>query len=67
MNIIQSPLFLEFNINAIGDLLISLQNNLQNLGINNFYSIIISNVLRILASQNRFKSQYDEIFNINRS
>jgi hypothetical protein len=32
-----------------------------NKGIYDFKSVIISRVLRILASQNRFQSMYDEI------
>ena len=36
------------------------------LRIHNLYSVIISRVLRILASQNRFISLYDKIFNIDR-
>ena len=41
-----------------------LQNNLKYWGIYNFNSVIISRVLRILASQNRFQSMYDKIFKI---
>ena len=43
-----------------------LQNNLKNWGIYNLNSIIINLILRILASQNRFQSLYDEIFNMDR-
>ena len=43
-----------------------LQNNLKNWGIYNLNSVIISHVLKILASQNRFQSLYDEIFNIDK-
>ena len=35
-------------------------------GIYNLNSILISRVLKILASQNRFQSLYDEIFNFDR-
>ena len=49
----------------LGDQLIQLQNNLKNSGII-AYSVKISHVLRILASQNRFQSLYNEIFNIDR-
>ena len=49
----------------LGDQLIQLQNNLKNSGII-AYSFKISHVLRILASQNRFQSLYNEIFNIDR-
>ena len=50
----------------LGDLLIYLKSNLLNCCIYNLNSVIISRVLSILASQNRFKSPYDEIFNIKR-
>ena len=43
-----------------------LQNNLKNLEIYNLNSVMISCVLRIIASQNKFKSLYDEKFNIDR-
>ena len=43
-----------------------LQNNLKIWEIYNLGSVIISPVLRIFASQNRFQSLYDEIFNIDR-
>ena len=43
-----------------------LQNNLKNWGIYNLNSVLNSRVLRILASQNRFLSLYDKIFNIRR-
>ena len=43
-----------------------LQNNLKYWGIYNLNSVIISRVLKILASQNRFQSLYDEILNIDR-
>ena len=43
-----------------------LQNNLKNWGIYNSNNVIIYRVLRIFASQNRFQSMYDEIFNIDR-
>ena len=38
----------------------------KSLGIYNLSSFIISRILRILASQNRFQSLYDEILNIER-
>ena len=40
------------------------QNNLKYWGIYNLRSVIFSRVLRILTSQKRFQSLYDEIFNI---
>ena len=43
-----------------------LQNNLKIRGISNLNSVIVSRVLRILVSQNMFKSLYNEIFNIDR-
>ena len=43
-----------------------LQNNLKNWGIYNLNSVIISHILRNLASQNMFQSLYDEIFNIDK-
>ena len=43
-----------------------LQNNLSNSGIHNLNSVMIFHVLVILASQNRFQSLYDEIYNIDR-
>ena len=43
-----------------------LQKYLKNWGIYNLNSVMISCVLRNLASQNRFQSMYDEIFNIDR-
>ena len=48
-----------------GDQLIYIQNNLKNLGIYNLNNVIISCVLRILASQNELQL-YDKIFNIDR-
>jgi hypothetical protein len=35
-------------------------------GIYNLNRVIISRVLKILASENRFQSLYDEIYNIDR-
>ena len=43
-----------------------LQSNLKYWGIYNLNKVLISRVLKILASQNRFQSLYDEIFNIDR-
>ena len=55
-------LFLEFDSKIkLGDQLIYVLTNHSNWGIYNF-----SCVLKILASQNRIKSLYHEIFNINR-
>ena len=39
---------------------------LKKLGIDNLNSVTISHALGILASQNRFKTLYDEILNIER-
>ena len=47
----------------LGDQLKKLQNNRKNRGIYNLNIVIISRVLRILTSQNRFQSLHDEIFN----
>ena len=59
------PLFLEFNSKmTLGDQLIQLQNNLKKWEIYNLKSVLIFRVLRILVSQNRFQSMYDEISNI---
>jgi len=58
-------LFLEFNSKIkLGDQLKKF--NLKYWGIYNLNSVIISCVLKLLASQNRFQSLYDEIFNIDR-
>ena len=43
-----------------------IKNNLKNWGIYNLSSVIISRVLWILVSQNKFQSLYDEIFNIDK-
>ena len=52
----------------LGDQLKKPQNNLNKWGIYNLNtnSFIISRVLRILASQKRFQSLFDEIYNIDR-
>ena len=50
----------------LGHELIELQNIFKNWGIYNLISVKISHVPRILASQNRFQSLYDEIFYIDR-
>ena len=63
----QRALLLEFDSKIkLGNQLIYFQNNFKYLGIYNLNILIISRVLRILASQNKFKSLYREIFNIDR-
>ena len=56
----QGFLFLEFNSKM------KLVDNLKYWGIYNLNSVMISRVLKILASQNWFYSLYAEIFNIDR-
>ena len=61
----QGSLFLEFDSKLkLGDQLIYFHKTLKNCGIYNLKRVMISRVLRILAFQKRFKSLYDEIFNI---
>ena len=60
MDRIQGLLFLEFNSEM------KLGNQLKYWGIYNLNRVFISCVLKILASQNRFQSLYNEIFNIDR-
>jgi hypothetical protein len=43
-----------------------LHKNLKSWGIYNLNSVIISRVLGILASQNRFQLLFDEILNVDR-
>ena len=43
-----------------------LQNNLKNWEIYNLSSVIISRILRILTSQNKFQSLKDQIFKFDR-
>ena len=63
----QGPLFQEYNIKMkLEDQLINFKTILTIWGLYSLNSVIISCVLRILASQNRFQSLYDEIFNIDR-
>ena len=53
-------LFLKFNSKIkLGDQLIKLQINFKDYWIFNLNGVIISRVLGILASQNRFQSMYD--------
>ena len=40
------------------------KDNVRNGEVNKLNSVIISRVVRILASKNRFQSHYDETFNI---
>ena len=62
-NTMQGPLFLEFNSKIkFGDQL----KNLKNSWIYSLNSAIISRILKIVASQNKFQSPHDEIFNIER-
>ena len=63
----QGLLFLEFDSKIkLGDQLKNFRTNKKNWGFYNLSGVIISSVLSILVSQNRFQSLYDEIFNIDR-
>ena len=57
------PILRNLSKMKLGVQLFQLQNNLKNWGIYNLNSVIITRVSRILESQNRFQSLYDEIFN----
>ena len=53
--------------NQIGGLAdLTLEKSKKNGGIYNLNSLISSRFLRILASQSRFQSLYDELFNIDK-